>query len=220
MKNSFAFTGLIDRFRHVFTPFWDEWVDNKIRLIFEQRKNVVDIGGGLRIDASRGNRTDPKRIKKFGHYIDQNYKVTDVTDTYSPDYIEDIHTLSFKDNSIDSIICLAVLEHVEEPQKAAQEIVRVLKHDGVALLYAPYIYRYHAASGEYKDFFRFSKDAWEYLFRGCQIEMCPVRGIFETLLRFIPLHKTPLTSLCRFVDTFFSQSNVQTSGYFVYITKI
>ncbi len=39
----------------------------------------------------------------------------------------DIYNLVYKDNSFDLVICMEVLEHLEYPQKALQEIVRVSK---------------------------------------------------------------------------------------------
>ncbi|MBF0257640.1 MAG: class I SAM-dependent methyltransferase [Desulfamplus sp.] len=39
----------------------------------------------------------------------------------------DIHSLPFKDNSFDFVICLHVLEHVDSPARACQELMRVAK---------------------------------------------------------------------------------------------
>lgn len=196
--------------------------------IFKRGGLIVDIGGGLRIDASRGNRVNPAHKKRFSAYLNDpnvDYKVTDYTDAYSPDFVEDVHNLSFADASVDSIIAIALLEHVYDPKKACEEIIRVLKHGGHAFVYAPFIYRYHAHRSDYRDYFRYSKDGWAYLFRDCtSIELCPVRGLFETLLRFTPLHQiTPLNLFCRFLDSSCKKmrgiSAVQTSGYNVFITK-
>ena len=50
---------------------------------------------------------------------------------------EDITRLSFQDQSFDVIICMHVLEHVEDDRKAMKEICRVLKSDGFAVLDVP-----------------------------------------------------------------------------------
>ncbi len=84
---------------------------------------------------------------------------------YNPDIIGDIHNLPFADNSIEAIVCLAVLEHVENPFKACAEIHRVLKPGGFCLITLPFLYYYHAEKGYYKDYWRFTKDAVELLFQ-------------------------------------------------------
>lgn len=50
---------------------------------------------------------------------------------------EDITKLSFKDNQFDLIMCIHVLEHIDDDKKAMQELLRVLKPNGKALLDVP-----------------------------------------------------------------------------------
>lgn len=50
---------------------------------------------------------------------------------------EDITRLSFADNSFDFIMCIHVLEHIPDDKKAMQELFRVLKPNGIALLDVP-----------------------------------------------------------------------------------
>lgn len=211
------------------TPFWDSYYEDTAHQIFKKGGLVVDLGGGLRIDATRGDRADAKNVKRFAQYLtDPNvtFHVTDYTDKYHPDSTQDIHALIFEDGSIDGLFCLAVLEHVYDPKKAAEEVTRVLKPGGIGLLYVPFIYRYHATVTEdYRDYYRYSKDGLAYLFRGCaSIELCPVRGLFESLLRFTPLHTLPgLSRLARWIDwssqKMISISQKQASGYFIKIIR-
>lgn len=49
----------------------------------------------------------------------------------------DLMDLKFEDNSFDFIICYHVLEHVDDDIKAMNEIYRVLKHGGLAILQVP-----------------------------------------------------------------------------------
>lgn len=210
-------------------PFWDVFFAHRIQKIFERGGLLVDIGGGLRIDGSRGDKVNPVNKALFEEYLHSpnvQYKVTDYTDKYSPDFVEDIHALSFADASLDGVFCLAVLEHVYDPKKAAEEIVRVLKKGAEGFLYVPFMYRYHAnVTEDYKDYFRYSKDGIAYLFRACElVELCPVRGLFESLLRFTPLHTfKPLAQLLRWMDWGSAKmrliSERQTSGYFIRIRK-
>ena len=214
--------------RNMRTPFWTTYYEEKIRGVFAKKGLIVDIGGGLRIDDKRGDKLNAELQRKCMMYVEDpaiDFKVTDYTDQYSPDLVEDIHALSFPDNTLDGLFCMAVLEHVYDPKKGAEEIVRVLKPGAQALLYVPFIYRYHAnVTEDYRDYFRFSIDGIGYLFRECSsIEVCPVRGIFESLLRFTPLHRfAPLVMILRLIDwspPIRAISEKQSSGYFISLRK-
>lgn len=220
--------GPISLAQHLRSSLWERFMEDRVTRIFERGGTIIDIGGGLRIDATRSDREEPALVRKYKKFLTRpnvHYKITDYTDTYKPDYVEDIHALSFGDHSIDGLFCIATLEHVYDPIKATAEIVRVLKPGGMAFVYAPFVYRYHAHKHDYRDYYRFTKDGWGYLFRECSsVELCPVRGLFESLLRFTPLHTFPPFSLCaRMVDsscrTMREISEVQTSGYNIFLTK-
>ena len=43
------------------------------------------------------------------------------------DIVASVYNLPFSDNKFDLILCIAVLEHLENPQKGIQEMRRVLK---------------------------------------------------------------------------------------------
>ena len=74
-----------------------------------------------------------KRFKKMS-----NLEYT-TTDLYSPlaDVKADICNLPFEDNSYDTILCNHVLEHIPDDIKAMQELYRVLKPNGMAILQIP-----------------------------------------------------------------------------------
>ncbi|MDD4319825.1 MAG: class I SAM-dependent methyltransferase [Candidatus Peribacteraceae bacterium] len=178
-------------------PPWESFFRTTAHAIFRRGGHIVDIGGGLRIAEGKCNKVEPGKQREYAPYLqDPNvrYCVTDYTDKYHPDRVEDIHRLSFADASVDGLFCIAVLEHVEEPARAAAELMRVLRAGGTGLIYVPFLYRYHAhGGGDYRDFWRFSKDGIAHLFAGCATaELCPVRGLFESLLRFTPFHSLPL----------------------------
>lgn len=61
------------------------------------------------------------------------------TDLYSPlaDVKADICDLPFGENSYDLIFCNHVLEHIPNDRKAMQELYRVLKPGGMAILQIP-----------------------------------------------------------------------------------
>lgn len=51
--------------------------------------------------------------------------------------VADAHRLPFKNNFFDVLFCLEVLEHVDFPRKVIQEISRVLKNNGYAIILIP-----------------------------------------------------------------------------------
>jgi SAM-dependent methyltransferase len=71
------------------------------------------------------------------------------------DYHYDIHDLKFEDESFNFVACLAVLEHVQTPQKAIAELYRVLKPGGEIWVEVPFNQPYHASP---QDYWRVSPD--------------------------------------------------------------
>lgn len=80
----------------------------------------------------------PEKIitKLFKSFSNINYLSADL-DPEKGMVKEDITQLSFQDNSFDLIFCSHVLEHIPDDIKAMQEVHRVLKPTGFALLQVP-----------------------------------------------------------------------------------
>lgn len=74
--------------------------------------------------------------KRFRNQKNLDYTTTDL---FSPlaDVKADICDLPFEDNSFDTILCNHVLEHIPDDTKAMQELYRVLKPNGMAILQIP-----------------------------------------------------------------------------------
>lgn len=201
---------------------WESFFEDKINRIFSEQKNIVDIGGGLRISKKQGNRYDKSHqwILPLARKVD--YKIMDPVPDYEPDIIGDIHALPFADNSVDAIICMAVLEHVEDPVKACHEIFRALKPGGYAFVYVPFLYYYHAEKGYYKDYWRFTEDALKLMFKEfSQREICPIRGALGTWIRLCPLGRFKfIEDLFYVFDKIFGKINSkQVSGYNIFLVK-
>ena len=202
----------------------DRFFKERLERLLGRGSSLLDIGGGLRIDPERSNRLDPqqawirRRIEERGI----TYRVLDYVDTYHPDIVGDIQNLPLPDNSEDAIACLSVLEHVENPFRAVEELRRVLRPQGAVLVYVPFLFYYHAERGYYKDYWRFTKDALTVLFAPfSEVEIHPTRGPFETLVRLTPLGRTPFPCfLGHLLDRLFGKlGSRQTSGYLVYAVK-
>lgn len=78
------------------------------------------------------------------------------------------------DESFDSAICTAVLEHLEEPEIALRECFRVLKTQGHAIYSVPFIWHLHE---EPRDFFRYSKYGLKYLFEKVGFEIVEINAL-------------------------------------------
>ncbi|WP_430409863.1 class I SAM-dependent methyltransferase [Kordia sp.] len=74
--------------------------------------------------------------KRFRKQENLDYTTTDL---FSPlaDVKADICDLPFEDNSFDTILCNHVLEHIPDDTKAMQELYRILKPGGMAILQIP-----------------------------------------------------------------------------------
>jgi ubiquinone/menaquinone biosynthesis C-methylase UbiE len=150
---------------------------------------VLDLGTSKRF---------AKEMKYFEELFDKNYKALgykpqDYGD-YTCDYDGDILNLQFNDEDIDAIICLNVLEHVEDPFKAVSEIYRVLKKGGILFLSVPFLTSFHGKhAGKvyssdhhgYPDFWRLTHQGLMLLLREfVQVEIVPVGGRVELAVSF------------------------------------
>lgn len=201
---------------------WDQFFKEKITKIFTDKKSIIDIGGGLRVVKEKNNRYDPKRewIRPLISRVD--YKILDPVPDYNPDIVGDIHKLPFKDRTVDAVICIAVLEHVENPIKACEEMYRVLKPGGYCFIYVPFLFYYHAEKGYYGDFWRFTPDSLKYMSRHfSSVEIQSVRGALETWIHLSPLGRIPfLPTLAGFVDKLTGKiKSKQVSGFNVFLVK-
>lgn len=103
------------------------------------------------------------KLSPYKQYIPYTkYLRLDTDKTTNPDICCDLHDIRWESNYFDTIIATEVLEHLYDPQKAINEIYRIMKEDGTCILTTRFICVYHP---DPKDYYRFSEDALSYLFR-------------------------------------------------------
>ena len=109
---------------------------------------VLDVGGGKPWSTGWVH-------KKYRTILEEKGYCVDFMKESKPHIVADIKRLPFKGNSVDGIICNAVLEHVDKPFQAMNELHRILSEGGELAFYVPWIYPYHSAPCDY---FRYTQD--------------------------------------------------------------
>lgn len=177
---------------------------------------ILDIGGGHQFQ---------KGMAKYQSlFYGKRYETMDNSPAYKPNIVGDIHSMPFKDGSIDAILCNSVFEHLYNPNKAMEEIYRVLKKGGKVLIYTHFIYPYHGRKGVYGDYFRFTEDSLRYLLRNfSQLEIKKQGGYFRALMFFLPLQnklKLFWEPLAYLLDKLLrTETRSTTAGYYIYALK-
>jgi len=89
-----------------------------------------------------------------------------------------LELLPLRQESVDLILCIVVLEHVPNPEEVLREFARVLKRGGALYLIVPFLWEEHQAP---HDYFRFTRYGVRSVFDALplQIDLLePVGGIF------------------------------------------
>jgi SAM-dependent methyltransferase len=126
-------------------------LEQKLGKIFKEIKNagvVLDVGSS------------------FGPYKSRlrhsKWVTLDIQKGPGVQIIADIHNMPFENMSFDTVLATEILEHCINPQKAIEEMYRLLKKNGILVLSTRFIYFYHPRP---KDYYRFTKDSLKYLLR-------------------------------------------------------
>jgi SAM-dependent methyltransferase len=85
-----------------------------------------------------------------------------------------------RDASVDTVLCTSVLEHLERPQDAINEIRRVLRPGGCVILTTNVFWHLHE---EPRDFFRYTNHELVHVFTSAGLEIvdiCPHSGFVVT----------------------------------------
>jgi len=90
----------------------------------------------------------------------------DMMDYENVDIVCDITHLPFFDNTVNSVMNVTVLEHVEQPSTVLEEIYRVLKPGGLILSVIPFMQPFHASPHDYQ---RYTLPGIEHLHKNFEI---------------------------------------------------
>jgi SAM-dependent methyltransferase len=107
----------------------------------------------------------------------------DVAPVTGVDIVANASRLPFPASSCDLIACLALLEHVEDPETVIAEMHRVLKAGGEVQVVVPFCHPYHAYPADYS---RFSGERLKTLFSEFRSVEVGIRtGPTTTMLTFL-----------------------------------
>lgn len=124
-------------------PTWQSKVSRNRVHQFLYHENLR-LSGGIRLNIGSGSkRFDPKTFN------------LDLFAAEEVDIQGDALHLPVKDESLDTVVCTGVIEHVSNPYQAVAEIYRVLKAGGRIFLETPFMQAVHASP---KDYYRWTPD--------------------------------------------------------------
>ncbi len=89
----------------------------------------------------------------------------DIHNNSNIDIITEGNSLPFKENCLKLVVAQEVLEHIADPFATINEVYRVLIPGGIFYCQVPFQIGYHPGP---HDYWRFSRDAFEYLFQNDQ----------------------------------------------------
>ncbi len=162
---------------------------------YQTNLKVLDVGGSR----------SPDYQKYFS-----NKTVVDITAGPGVDIVASVYQLPFQDGEFDRVLCMVVLEHLEDPIRAIAEMRRVLKPGGKIIISVPFMFPMHDTPGDY---WRFTKFGLQKLFsNGWKIEKIAAettteeafavmlqRLAYQTKMRFNKVSKFFIFMLARFI---------------------
>ncbi len=122
--------------------------------IYEFIKENCDNMTGILLDYGAGRMPYKSLFKNVEKYIGLDYDVAADSAGYTNDnviYYDGIH-VPLDDESVDTVLCNQVLEHVDDIDNSLSEIHRVMKTGGVLLLTLPAVYPIHMEPYDFRRF--------------------------------------------------------------------
>ena len=105
------------------------------------------------------------------------YESLDISGREGIDYVAEIERTGLPDGRYDAVFCTQVLHHLPEPQRALDEIARLLKPGGCAVISVPHLAWLH---NEPHDYYRFTIHGLRHMFGRAGLEEVriePVGGL-------------------------------------------
>ena len=138
------------------------------------KKRLAQYASGVMVDIGCGE----KPYQKMAAAYVQKHVGVDHSDTFHNksriDLVGTAYKIPYGNESCDSILCTAVLEHLEAPDLAIAEAFRILRSGGYAIYTVPLFWHLHE---EPRDFYRYTKYGLEYLFEKNGFEIIEISAL-------------------------------------------
>jgi SAM-dependent methyltransferase len=138
------------------------------------------------------------------------------------DIVAELPDLPVGDKEYDVVLCTEVMEYLDDPAAALNEMTRILKSDGTLILTVPFIHPLHgdAEADKFRFTFSFIDQFVGVKFNQCRI--IPMGGLCASIYDLIYIHYRKkiivwlLLLPLALVVKFFDRSNTQnTTGFFI-----
>lgn len=146
----------------------------------EIRKFATKYAHGILLDIGCGEKPYESEFTPYiTEYIGLDHENT-MHNRSKVDIFATAYNTTIPDNYVDTILNTSVIEHLEEPCEAINEMNRIIKPGGCVILTGQFFWHLHE---EPRDFYRYSKYGLKYLFEknGFEIvELKPLSGFWVT----------------------------------------
>ena len=153
--------------------FKHNWLVYKI-MDKEIQNSLQKYAKGRLLDIGCGEKPYAEMLKPYvAEYIGLDHENT-LHDKSKIDLFGTAYNIPIENGYFDTVLCTAVLEHLEEPDKAIKEANRVPKKGGYAIYTVPLFWHLHE---EPRDFYRYTKYGLKYLFEKNGSEIVELKAL-------------------------------------------
>ena len=143
----------------------------------QELEPVAHYLAGRMLNAGCGSRDVEPYLRTKGVSAITRY---DIASTDPEVVIGPLESMPFEEGSFDSVLCNAVLEHVQDAGLAIAELARVVRKGGSVVVAVPFLQPYHPCPGDYR---RYTADGLADLGRSAGlevVEILPVHSFAQT----------------------------------------
>ncbi|HLA96660.1 MAG TPA: methyltransferase domain-containing protein [Pyrinomonadaceae bacterium] len=157
------------------TPFHSGyWARTRIDHAIASHANLAH---GVLLDVGCGVKPYEKIFRPYvENYFGLEYSPQSGYRGNKADFCGDAAFLPVADESVDTILCTEVMEHVPNPEKTIEEFARVLRPGGTIITTAPFVYPIHDAY----DFFRYTPDGLAAIMKRYELEIEEIKPLSGT----------------------------------------